>query len=61
MGEQENPRKRKSLAAILIMLAIISIAASATRLRGTGTPAILCGAAGGVLLVLGIMQLVKKD
>ncbi len=59
MEEQKNPRKRKSLAAILIMLAVISIAASATRLHGT--PAILSGAAGGILLVLGIVQLLKKD
>ena len=58
MGEQTNPRKRGSLAAILIMLAVISVTASATRLHGT--PAILSGAAGGVLLVLGLVQLVKK-
>ncbi len=59
MVDQEKARKRKPLAAILIMLAIMSIAASATRLHGT--PAILSGAAGGVLLVLGIVQLLKKD
>ncbi len=61
MEEQKNPRKRRSLAAILIMLSVISIAASLTRLRGTGAPAYLVGAAGGILLVLGIVQLVKKD
>ncbi len=59
MEEQKNPRKRRSLAAILIMLAIVSIAASVTKLQGT--PRILSGAAGGVLLVLGIVQLLKKD
>ncbi len=59
MEEQTNPRKRRSLAAILIMLSVISITASATRLHGTA--AILSGAAGGVLLVLGIVQLVRKD
>jgi hypothetical protein len=58
MDEQKNPRKRKSLAAILIMLAAISISASFTRLHGT--PALLSGAAGGVLLVIGIAQLLKK-
>lgn len=61
MEEQKSPRKRRSLAAILIMLAVISISASVTRLRGTGTPAILSGAAGGILLVLGIAQLLRKD
>ena len=58
MEDQEKARRRKPLAAILIMLAVMSIAASLTRLHGR--PALLSGAAGGVLLVLGILQLVKK-
>lgn len=59
MVDQEKARKRKPLAAILIMLAVMSIVASLTRLHGR--PAFLSGAAGGVLLVVGILQLVKKD
>ena len=60
MEDQEKARRRKPLAAILIMLAVISISAAITpKLRGR--PAILSGAAGGVLLVLGIVLLVKKD
>ncbi len=41
------------------MLAVMAIAASVTRLHGT--PALLSGVAGGLLLVLGIMLLVKKN
>jgi hypothetical protein len=59
MVDQEKARKRKPLAAILIMLAVMSIVASLTRLHGR--PALLSGAAGGVLLVVGILQLVKKN
>jgi hypothetical protein len=59
MDEQKQPKRRRPQAAILIMLAIISIAASFTRLHGT--PAFLSAAVGALLLVIGIMQLLKKE
>lgn len=62
-NEQEekmgSPRQNRMRGAIAILFAALAV--SRAILRGRGTPAFVAGTAGGILLVLGIYFLFRKD
>jgi hypothetical protein len=55
----EASRRGKMRGGVAILLAVIAV--NRAILWGRGTPAFVVGVAGGVLLVLGILLLFRKD
>ena len=55
----EASRRGKMRGGVAILLAVIAV--NRAVLWGRGTPAFVAGVAGGVLLVLGIFLLFRKD
>ena len=55
----EASRRGKMRGGVAILLAVIAV--NRAILWGRGTPAFVAGVAGGVLLVLGILLLFRKD
>jgi hypothetical protein len=55
----EASRRGKMRGGVAILLAVIAV--NRAVLWGRGTPAVVAGVAGGLLLVLGILLLFRKD
>jgi hypothetical protein len=55
----ESPRQNRTRGGIAILFAAIAVSRAIR--WGRGTPAFVAGIAGGILLVLGIIFLLRKD
>jgi hypothetical protein len=57
--EMESSRRGRARGAIAVLFAVIAISRAIR--WGRGTPAFVAGVAGGILLVLGVVLLFRKD